>query len=208
VCKYWAIFKGENDWCIINTVPRKDADPLDIEEAQREVLGGIVTQMAEAIQEGSYGAVMTEDEDTHGYYIVRWASVPFASQEDTDEWMIGELICDATYHNPVGRARNWYTAGDDCVTIRVQHVVAADLELQKPSNQIKLPSTCNRREALNKKATRLSDDSHLRILDEINRRDILDYEEDEEEESDDENISQSTGESSGDDTSDDDSTSE
>ncbi len=89
-------------------MPSKDVDPLDVEKSQKEVLDGIMTRMADEIEEGHYGAVMTEDKNTHGYY---------ASQEDTDEWMIGELICDGTYLNPVGRARNWYTPGNEQVTI-------------------------------------------------------------------------------------------
>jgi hypothetical protein len=52
---------------------------------------------------------MTEDDNTHGYYLVCWVSETYAAKEDTDEWAIGELVCDGTYFNPVGRARNWYT---------------------------------------------------------------------------------------------------
>ena len=50
---------------------------------------------------------------------------------------------------------------------------------------MKLPSNCNRRDALSKGTRRLSDDSHLTILDEINRRDILDYKENDDSSSDD-----------------------
>jgi hypothetical protein len=196
-CKYWPIFKGENDWLIVKTSASNDVDPMDIEQSQKEVLGGIMTRMAEEIEDGKYGAVMTEDDNTHGYYLVRWASETYAAQEDTDEWASGELVCDAAYLNPVGRARNWYTPGDDRVTIRVQHVVAAALVLEEPSDAVKLPSTCNRKDALSKGAKRLSDDCHLTILDEINRRDILDYEENEDSSSDDDSsVEQSEEESS------------
>jgi hypothetical protein len=53
-----------------------------------------------------------------------------------------------------------------------------DVLLKKTSASVKLPSNCNRRDALSKGARRLSDDSQLTILDEINQRDILDYKED------------------------------
>jgi hypothetical protein len=103
-----------------------------------------MTRMAEVIEEGNFGAVMTEDVNTHGYYLVCWESATYTVQEDTDEWAIGELVCDGTcYLNPVGRARNWYTPGDDRVTVQVQHAVAADILLEKPSASVKLPSTCN-----------------------------------------------------------------
>jgi hypothetical protein len=195
-CKYWGIFQGENDWFIVTTSPSNDVDPMDLEQSQKEILLGIMARMAEYIEEGEYGAVMTEDINAHGYYLVRWASETYAAQEDTDEWAIGELVVDATYLNPVGRARNWYTPGDDRVTIRVQHVVAAALVLEQPSDEVKLPSNCNRRDALSKGARRLSDDSHLTILDEINRRDILDYEENDDSSSDDDSVDSGGEESS------------
>jgi hypothetical protein len=118
--------------------------------------------MAEEIEDGKYSAVMMEDNNKHRYYLVRWASD--VAQEDTDEWAIGEIVCEATYLNPVGREWIWYTPGDDCVTVRVQHVVAVDLVLQKLSAVVKLLSTCNHRNALSS----IYDDSHLTILDEIN----------------------------------------
>jgi hypothetical protein len=67
--------------------------------------------MAEAIESSGYGAVMTEDKAIHGYYLVQWTSMPYTLQEETDEFKVGEHICDATYLNPVGQARNWYMPG-------------------------------------------------------------------------------------------------
>jgi hypothetical protein len=149
-------------------ITKNDIDPLDIEQLQKEVLGGILTRMAKVIEEGNFGAVMTEDtNNTHGYYLVCWEPETYAAQEDTDEWAIGELVCDGTYLNPVGRARNWYIPGDGHVTVRVQHTVAADILLEKPSASVKLPSNCNQRDALSKGTRRLSYDSQLTIIDEI-----------------------------------------
>jgi hypothetical protein len=178
-CKYWPIFGGHNDWRIITSIPSNENDPLDVEEAKKEVLEGVAARMAEQIECNNYGAVMTEDEATHGYYLVEWTSEPYALQEETDEFREGELVCDATYLDPVGRARNWYTPGTSTgvTLIRIQHVVAGDVKLLSPSPTVKLPRTCNRQEAIRKKAVRLSDSSHEEILDEINRRDVLNFEE-------------------------------
>jgi hypothetical protein len=92
-------------------------------------------RMAESVECDRYGAVMTEDEATHGYYIVQWTFVPYMLQEATYEFQEGELVCDATYLNPVGRAKNWYTPGTSMgeMLIRIQHVVAGDVELRAPS---------------------------------------------------------------------------
>jgi hypothetical protein len=59
-----------------------------------------------------------------------------------------------------------------------QHVVSGDVKLLAPSPTVKLPRTCNWQEAIRKKAVRLSDLTHKEILEEINRRDVLNFEED------------------------------
>ena len=108
---------------------------------------------------------------------MRWASKSYAYQEDTDEWELGDIIVHATYLNPVGRKRNCYTQGKYFVILQVKHVVAADLEPHKLSDQVQLPWACNQTEALKKGSTWLSDDLHMIFLDEIDRWDIFDYNE-------------------------------
>ena len=58
--------------------------------------------------------------------------------------------------------------------------------MNQPSASIKLPSNCKHKDAVRKGARRLSVYSHELLLDEINRRDALDYEEEDKEESTDE----------------------
>ena len=142
--------------------------------------------MAEAIFENGFGAIMTEDEQDHGYYLVEWCGLPYTLQEDSDEIQAGDLVCEATYLNLVERAPYWYTPSDMTTVVRLQHVVGADLEMNQPSASIKLPSNCKHKDAVRKGARRLSVYSHELLLDEINRRDALDYEEEDKEESTDE----------------------
>ena len=59
------------------------------------------------------------------------------------------------------------------------------MKLEDESNTCQLPRTCNIAAAQGKGAKRISDLSHERILDGINRRDALDFEEDFEETDDD-----------------------
>ena len=87
-------------------------------------------------------------------------------------------MCRAEYLNPVGRARLWYTASHDNVLVQLNHVVDGDLKLEVESGTCKLPRTCNIAEARGLGAKRISDLSHERILDEVNRRDALAFEED------------------------------
>jgi hypothetical protein len=183
LCKYWPIFEGLNDWKIEKLEPKKDCDEADIVAARQEVLVGITSKIAESISEGGFGAVMTEDESTHGYYVVNWTSNPYTLQVDQDDgYSAGDLVCEANYLNPVGRARLWYTESEEVALVRLQHTVDGNLHLIGESNSCRLPRTCNVSWAREKGAKRIADLSHERILDEINRRDSLAFEEDSEEE--------------------------
>ena len=83
----------------------------------------------------------------------------------------------AKYLNLLGREQNWYTQSKYCVILRFQHVATADIDLQKLTNQVRLPPSCNCTEALRKVATRLSDDLHMKILDDMGIQYIIDYKE-------------------------------
>ena len=50
---------------------------------------------------------MTEDDNTNGYYLVRWATKPHKYQEGTYYWALGELVIHVTYQYPVGTAHKW-----------------------------------------------------------------------------------------------------
>jgi hypothetical protein len=94
---------------------------------------------------------MTEDKATHRYCIVQWTSMPYTLQEETDEFQEVKLVCDATYLNPIGCTRNWYTPGTGTVEtnlIQIQHVVIGDIQLLQPSAMVKLPQTCNQHEEI------------------------------------------------------------
>jgi hypothetical protein len=189
-CKYWPIFEGANDWKIAKLEPSQNCDELNFVAARQEVLLSVTSNMAESISVGGFGAVMTEDESTNGYYVVKWTDTPFTYQEDSDEIPAGDLVCRAEYLNPVGRARLWYTASHDNVLVRLNHAVDGDLKLEVESGTCKLPRTCNIAEARGLGAKRISDLSHERILDEVNRRDALAFEEDFDESDDNDEISE------------------
>ena len=104
----------------------------------------------------------------------------------------GELFCDAKCHNPVLLASWWCTPNESETTTTVvflQQVFAADLELLPMSTTNSLPNCCDVQTAKSKKAMSVSKDNHEEILEEINRRNMIDYDElssDEEVETDDE----------------------
>ena len=55
----------------------------------------------------------------------------------------------------------------------IQHVLAANLELKKPSLSIKLPNTCNHKDTVLKGAMKLPDHLHKCIMNEIVQRGAL-----------------------------------
>ena len=92
-------------------------------------------------------------------------------------------MCDADYYNKVPGASLWYTPdqGEGRKTVvRMQQVVAANLQLAPISDANKLPagmSKKNKSAATKLKAMRVDPADHEKMLDEINRREVLEHDE-------------------------------
>jgi hypothetical protein len=88
---------------------------------------------------------------------------------------------DAVYFSKLPRAPRWYTLVPVPPTICLQQVILADLILCNASegSRLQVPNTCNKTEARNKGAQRVSEPDHGRLLDEITRMEILEFIEDE-----------------------------
>ena len=159
---------------------RKDADPDDIQSAKDEVIEGITARLMSEIIGDSVGAVQIQqdDENESGYELVEFKDSPFTLQENVGGFKSGQLVCKVVYMYPVPRARNWYTPGTEEEYVLVQHVVATQLELERPSKKIKLPRSCNSKQAQEKGARHLKSSSHSAILEEICRREELECEQD------------------------------
>ena len=78
------------------------------------------------------------------------------------------------YFNEVPYARHWYTKSKEFTTVKMVNVVATDLEMKPFSKQNPIPRIV-RRDAESKNATRLTDECHYFILDEISRRERLEF---------------------------------
>jgi len=184
-CKFHVLFEGLNDWKIITLVDTTESVLEENEQVHELVLAGIAETVSKNVIVGGYGAVMTDDPDSDGYYLLQWDSEPRALEEDLEvEYatiLKGELVADAVYLNPVPRARQWYTRATQedeeslRTVVRMQHVVAADISLSGESASQKLPNNCDRTTARQLGALRVSDDKHNLIADEISRREVLDF---------------------------------
>ena len=110
-------------------------------------------------------------------------------------------MCDAIYWEKVPKAKQWFSSKlvkDVTTVVRLQQVLAADLRSFEPiskDNPIKGSlSKKGKTEAVTYAAQRLGDDEHEEILDEISRRDLLEYDEVESDEESEESDSDSSEE--------------
>ena len=72
---------------------------------------------------------MLDNKNTRGYYIVKWYRPPHKLQEDTDIFHEGDVVFNATYLNTVQKSHHWYTQTTVKTAVRVQKVLAANIDL-------------------------------------------------------------------------------
>ena len=74
------MFESLNNWRIIDLVEKQGAVNVD-EEFQEQIIHNYIDLMAEKIINGDVGALLTSDENTGGYYVVKWCGNPYKLQE-------------------------------------------------------------------------------------------------------------------------------
>jgi hypothetical protein len=114
-----------------------------------------------------------------GYYIVKWENKPYALQADAEGISgivtAGAMVVDGLYSNRVQRAPYWYTQSEETSIIEVKHVLQSGLQLEEICTTNKLPRACNRLEATRKNAGKISMQEYETIMEEAERRDRLEY---------------------------------
>jgi hypothetical protein len=186
-CIFWKIFEGRNDWHIVELVPDNGSSKEEFDQAQQLVVNSWVQKAVENVEEGKYGAVNTDDPNADGYYLVEFLGKPFQVVENAyylEEYTPpqrveqGEYLCDAVYLNKVPGARLWYTPSSDHTKVRISQLLATNLSLESESEANPLPNNCQKVEARRLGAKKVTIESHLGLLDEISRREIIQIEED------------------------------
>eukprot|EP00957_Ditylum_brightwellii_P113269 8636896-Ditylum_brightwellii.AAC.1 len=85
----------------------KDTGDDDLIEIQERIIKGIADSMSAIVNGNNFGAVNTSDPKTEGFYIVKFASLPYTLQEnlEVDNGLIKEglLVCEAEYMSPAHR---------------------------------------------------------------------------------------------------------
>ena len=88
--------------------------------------------------------------------IVKWDRPPHELHYDAAIFQASGLVFNATYLNPIQQAHHWHTQRTIKTFVRVQHVIAENIALQKSSLSIKLPNNCNYRETVQKRVNEVA----------------------------------------------------
>jgi hypothetical protein len=198
-CDLWESYEGANNWRISQLVAQTVEDEMGAREGNKSILNAMEVRIASMIKDGEIGAVATTDENAMGYYIVEWMSDPYSLQEDTEGMAgvmdAGTMVADAIFYNRVGGAPYWYTRSRMKTVIEIKYVVQTGFEMDGISGDNPLPRTCSKKEASRHDARKVSILDHEEIMDEIERRDRLEYDDEyDDEESDDYESSESDSE--------------
>ena len=187
-CVYWPIFQGLNDWLLIDIVDKQTNENNSDTSIIENTLICNTMHIANEVAVGGYGALATNDNNVKvGYYVIKWTSTPYPLQNDTsintfDPPLVikaGEMVCDAMYLNAVPNTKLLYTHSNSdnlSTTVLLQHVVDADIKLTKLSRKEDLPKNMRKqyRNIKNLNAVMVSTHTHECIVEEIERRNILD----------------------------------
>eukprot|EP00978_Attheya_sp_CCMP212_P027714 scaffold93477_cov76-Attheya_sp.AAC.1 len=157
-----------------------------IEEVQETILDSISSVFAEQIVISNYGAFQTDDVVTSGYYIVQWTAMPYIPAEPyicyeyNPPQIIpqGTYVCNTKFLNPMGPSSFWYHEPPATlpVMVKMKQVIHANLTFNGITATNRLPQ---RFRGFKDMGPRLLIESHHDLmLQEISRREILEYTED------------------------------
>ena len=95
---------------------------------------------------------------------------------------MGALVVEGMYFNRVVGAPYWYTLSEVRAVFKMRHVLWTGLQLLDISRDNALPNACNRMEDMCRKAVKVAAYEHNQIMEKAEKRNRLEYDDDEEEE--------------------------
>ena len=161
----------QNDWHIVDIHQvGKDEKAMEEDEAEafHDILHHVGSAVAESVEVGNIGAVTTSEdkEAPNGYYLVEFIDTPGPGENG--------LECKVLWLDVIKGAPKWFTKSEVEGVVDMINVVHTDVKMDpvSPSNQ--LPRWVSN-QITNQIAVKISEDSHNFILDEIIRREALEY---------------------------------
>ena len=164
--------EGYNDGVQIPFELTNQCDEEEFMDSQLEALGGIAIAdfMRKQVRVGGFGAYLVdtteeekdEDENVDGvaeeedeetkYYLVKWDGLPYQAKQNEEinggvTVREGEWLCLGKWLYPLPDAPQWYypRRQKERVTVRMQQVVAADVQLASVGPGNRLPASCGNR---------------------------------------------------------------
>lgn len=188
-CIYWDIFKfpcntkGYNDWKIIHVQQTQKCDENQATDVWVTALSDLARTISAGVKDGNFGAVNVDGDDDYDYYVVKWVGEPFLGNGIGDDGAFtdGELVCRAKWMYKVPQAPRWYTLSEETTLVWMQQVVANNLELTEECAEFRLsrrlPRTVLNDVAARGGAFMVHARTHDQIMDDIERRENMDFEE-------------------------------
>jgi hypothetical protein len=185
-CKYSNILGSYNDWIIMPFKHGVDNSEEDMDDIHQMILNSIAGQMAATIEKNSFGVVNTDDQRTDGFYVIKFLSKAYTLQEDitvNDELLkSGTLVCDAEYQSQAQPGSLWYVRSSNetqPIKLQVSKILITDLSVDIIDGVSQLDRSMRsmtQEEVSARKPFKLSSYDYDRIIDEISRREEIDYE--------------------------------
>ena len=135
------MFQDLNDWKIIETYAAK-CNERDSETMKRFILCRDQSHMSSLIKIGDTAAYNVDDANADGFYIVQWDTEPYVDDAT------GQLVCDAHYYDNPPCCQSVYCLFDLPVTVRVQHVMATNIVMEKITDTKQLPKNAQNKKQL------------------------------------------------------------
>jgi hypothetical protein len=124
-CEYWRIFKGLNDWLIVDLSPSAGTNMDDVQEACYDIIRGLCKQMSQQIKIGWTGMKATEDTAMQG------GVLPHTVGGDRETYLFdptnkeGALVVRGKYHALIkGASFDEGMTDDESVLMHVQAVLS------------------------------------------------------------------------------------
>ena len=184
-CRFGSILGDSNKWHVVQI--EESAKATDVDETRFDILHHVTTAVASSIVIGGVGAISTSDETvSNGYYLFEFTSLPYTDQnhdDDKDDDCLDGCIslkCEGKWMYKLPGAKDWYytppiSEKHGLVDIDVVNVVLSEVVMEELSATNKPTRRNANAEAGRMNAKRMSKESHDFIVDEIVRREALEY---------------------------------
>ena len=119
---------------------------------------------------------LSDEEEEHGCHVVEWTGAPWINQDTR------ELMCEAVCWNKVPKTKHWCTRNDppEKETFVLNHVLLGDLPLCKIDEDNEVPkglAVSIKKSMIKKKARKVLDEHHEFMMQEMNRRALVEIKE-------------------------------